>query len=336
MSGTAEAGQPHQVARPATAAERPAEPLAEWEGWELEISPGAGFWKRWRRHTLAVVSLGFVLALLILAVIGPTLYQQLAPPDLRPYRTYDYQDYLSINSYPSARHWLGADALGRDTLARLLMGLRVSFTVAAFVEAINVGLGALLGLVAGYFGSAVDFIVSRVADMLFAFPGLLLAILVSAVLGPEAQDLAGDMGRLLLVSGALALVSWPLMARYVRAETLSVREREFVVAARSIGAGDGFIILRHVLPNVAGLIVTAATLDVSSVVLNESVLSLLGLGIQPPGSSLGLMITQAIPDLLVNPFQVFVPSATLTALVLAFSFLGDATRDALDPSLVDR
>ncbi len=308
----------------------PARPAGEWD--ELELATSVSFWQRWRRDTLGVISLGFVLITLVLAIVGPTLYQQLAPPDLQQFRTYDYQDYVNINSYPSSLHWLGADALGRDTLARLLVGLRVSFTVAAFVEVINVGLGSSLGLLAGYFGRVIDFLVSRVADMLFAFPGLLLAILVSAVLGPAAQDLAGDLGRLLLVAGALALVSWPLLARYVRAETMSLRPRDFVVAARSIGANDGYIIGRHILPNVAGLIITAATLDVSSVVLNESVLSLLGLGIQPPGSSLGLMISQAIPDLLVNPFQVFVPSVTLTLLVLAFSFLGDATRDALDPS----
>jgi peptide/nickel transport system permease protein len=135
----------------------------------------------------------------------------------------------------------------------------------------------------------------------------------------------------LLVAGALALVSWPLMARYVRAQTLSIREREFVMAARSIGVGEGGIMRRHILPNITGLIVTAATLDISSVILNEAVLSLLGLGIQAPGSSLGIMITQAIPDLKINPFQVFVPAVTLMMLVLAFSFLGDGIRDALDP-----
>jgi peptide/nickel transport system permease protein len=149
-------------------------------------------------------------------------------------------------------------------------------------------------------------IVSRLADMLFAFPGLLLAILVSAVFGTWAQGVAGDMGRLLLVSAALALVSWPLMTRYVRSQDLTIKERDYILAARSIGQTDGGIMVRHILPNVTGLIITAATLDISSVVLNESVLSLLGLGIQTPGSSLGLMIT-------------------------SFSFLGDGIRDALDP-----
>ena len=157
-------------------------------------------------------------------------------------------------------HWLGADAVGRDTLARLLLGLRVSLIVAGFVQIINVGLGATLGLMAGNFGGWIDVIISRIADMLFAFPGLLLAILISAVFGAGAQEVAGDMGRLLLVSGALALVSWPLMSRYVRGQTLSLRERDFVLAARSIGANDSDVMFRHILPNVTGLIITALRL----------------------------------------------------------------------------
>ncbi|MEO8286074.1 MAG: ABC transporter permease [Chloroflexota bacterium] len=289
------------------------------------------FWARLRRDPIAFASLVFIIVVVVLAAVGPSLYSALASADLKDFRTYDYQDYANINSWPSAVHWLGADALGRDTLTRLLLGLRVSLAVAAFVQIINISLGATLGLLAGTLGGLVDFIVSRLADMLFAFPGLLLAILVSAVFGQAAQDLAGDIGRLLLVSGALALVSWPLMSRYVRAQTLSIREREYVLAARSIGTGERGIMWRHILPNVSGLIITAATLDISSVILSESVLSLLGLGIQAPGSSLGIMITQAIPGLKLNPFQVFVPSAMLTLLVLAFSFLGDGIRDALDP-----
>jgi peptide/nickel transport system permease protein len=284
-----------------------------------------------RKDRLAFASLVFIVVAIVLAAIGPPIYEQLAPPGMREYHTYYYQDYGAINSWPSGLHWLGADALGRDTLARLLAGLRVSLLVAAFVQVINVVLGAGLGLLAGNFGGWIDAVVGRVADMLFAFPGLLLAILVSAVFGPAAQELAGDMGRLLLVSGALALVSWPLMARYVRGQTLSLRERDFVLAARSIGSDEVGIMARHILPNVAGLIITAATLDVSGVILSEAVLSLLGLGIQTPGSSLGRMIAQAIPELHKNPFQVFVPSAMLTLLVLAFSFLGDGISDALNP-----
>ena len=307
---------------------------------DIQVRTGSGvidephapsFLARLARDRMALVSLGFVAVVAILAVVGPPVWTALAPAGNAALHSYDIGDFNAIRAWPSGVHPLGTDEQGRDTLARLLMGLRVSLLVAAFVETINIVLGATLGLMAGTYGGPLDFVVSRIADMLFAFPGLLLAILVSAVFGQWAQDLAGDMGRLLLVSGALALVSWPLMARYVRGQALALKRREFVDAARSIGATEHDIMLHHILPNVAGLIVTAATLDVPGVILSEAVLSLLGLGIQVPGSSLGLMIVRAIPYLEENWFQVLVPSITLTLLVLAFSFLGDGIRDALDP-----
>jgi oligopeptide transport system permease protein len=167
--------------------------------------------------------------------------------------------------------------------------------------------------------------------MLFAFPGLLLAILVAAVFGQPVTERFGGLGRLLLVAGSLALVSWPLMARYVRSQTLSLKERDFVQAARSIGATHRRIIGLHILPNVAGLIIVSATLDVAGVVVNEAVLSLLGLGIQPPDPSIGQMIRQAIDYLETNWSQVFFPALVLTLMVLAFSFAGDGLRDAFDP-----
>jgi peptide/nickel transport system permease protein len=288
---------------------------------------------RFAQDRLALASAGFLLGVILLAALGPPVWSGLAPAGQEALHSYDVGDFNDIRAWPSLVHPLGTDDQGRDTLARLLLGLRVSLLVAAFVELINVGLGATLGLLAGVYGKVLDFVVSRLADMLFAFPGLLLAILVSGVLGDWAQGVAGDGGRLLLVAGALALVSWPLMARYVRGQTLSLKEREFVDAARSIGATRGQILARHILPNVAGLIVTAATLDVPGVILSEAVLSLLGLGIQVPGASLGLMIVAAIPYLEQNWFQVFVPSLMLMLLVLAFSFLGDGIRDALDPQI---
>jgi peptide/nickel transport system permease protein len=302
----------------------------------VDTTPAApSFFARLRGNRLAFASLIFIALVVVAALIGPWLYQQLAPPDIQPLRTFDAQDYTISDpsgSWPSATHWLGGDDLGRATLARLLTGLRVSLLVAVVVETVNIVAGAGLGLLAGTFGGKVDQVISRLADMFFAFPGLLLAILVSAIFGPAAQDLAGDMGRLLLVSVALALVSWPLMARYVRGQALSIRSRDYVLAADAIGARRREIMVRHILPNVTGLIVTAATLDVSSVVLNEALLSLLGLGIQPPGSSLGLMINDAQAYLEANWFQTFVPGLTLTLLVLAFSFLGDGIRDAIDPT----
>lgn len=278
-------------------------------------------WQRFSQNRLALVSFLFITALICLSVFGPFVYTVDA----------NRQDYKAINAWPSSAHPLGADSLGRDTLARLVLGLRVSLLVAFYVEILNIILGASFGLLAGYFGGWPDQLLSRLADMLFAFPGLLLAILVAAVFGQPVTQQFGGVGRLLLVAGSLALVSWPLMARYVRSQTLSLKERDFVTAAHSLGATNRRIIIRHILPNVVGLIIVSATLDVAAVVVNEAVLSLLGLGIQPPDPSIGQMIRQAIDYLEKNWSQVFFPALTLTLLVLAFSFAGDGLRDAFDP-----
>lgn len=279
------------------------------------------FLQRFATNRLAVVSLIGLIALVLVAIFGPGLYVYSA---ITP-------DYGAINALPSAAHWFGTDNLGRDTLARLMMGLRVSLLVAFYVEALNIVLGATLGLLAGYYGGVIDIVVTRVADMLFAFPGLLLAILIAAMFGPAVTAQFGGIGRLLLVAGSLSLVSWPLMARFVRSQTLVLREEDFTVAARSLGASNSRIILRHILPNVTGLIIVGSTLDIASVVVNEAVLSLLGLGIQPPDPSIGKMITDAIPFLEGNAVQVFLPSGALMLIVLVVSFLGDGLRDALDP-----
>ncbi|GAB4209082.1 MAG: ABC transporter permease subunit [Roseiflexaceae bacterium] len=258
---------------------------------------------------------------MLAALVGPLIYT------VDPTRT----DFAALNAPPSLAHPLGTDRLGHDTLARLLEGLRISLLVALVVELLNILLGATLGLLAGYFGGWVDTLIARLADMLFAFPGLLLAILVAAVFGEWVTQNYGSAARLLLVVASLSLVGWPLMARYVRGQTLSLRERDFVLAARALGQTEWGILRHHILPNVIGLVITAATLDVAGVIVGEATLSLLGLGIQSPGTSLGKMIVEGAPLLSRNPLLVFVPAAALTALVLATSFLGDALRDAFDP-----
>lgn len=288
----------------------------------IETRPTPRFFRRLFQNRLTLLSALLFLALLLIAVLGPVLYPQ------NPTRP----DYAAINAFPSAEHLLGTDNLGRDTLARLMIGLRISLIVAAYVEALNIVLGATLGLLAGFYGGLFDVIVTRIADMLFAFPGLLLAILVAAIFGPAVTEQFGGIGRLLLVAGSLSLVSWPLMARLVRSQVLILREQEFVTAARSLGANRQWIILRHLVPNTASLVVVASTLDIASVVVNEAVLSLLGLGIQPPDPSIGKMITEAMPFLEANAWQVFFPSAALMLIVLTVSFLGDGLRDASDPS----
>jgi peptide/nickel transport system permease protein len=279
------------------------------------------FWLRFASNRLALVSMIGLLLLVTVAVFGPQVYPQSAVK----------LDYAAINALPNPDHWFGTDNLGRDTLARLMLGLRVSLIVAVYVEALNILLGVSLGLLAGYFGGILDILVTRLADMLFAFPGLLLAILVAAAFGAPVTEQFGGIGRLLLVAGSLSLVSWPLMARFIRSQTLVLREQDYVTAARSLGASDFHIITRHILPNVIGLIIVSSTLDVAGVVVNEAVLSLLGLGIQPPDPSIGKMITDAIPFLENNPLQVFLPSLVMVLIVQGVSFFGDGLRDAFDP-----
>jgi len=281
-------------------------------------SPGALFRRRFGRNALAVTGLVVMIGVILIALVGPILVT--ADPNRI--------DYTAINALPNGKHLLGTDNLGRDTLARLISGLRVSLLVAGYVELLDIALGVTLGLAAGYLGGKVDFVITRIADVLFAFPGLLLAILVAAIFGAAATDRFGGIGRLALVAGALSLVSWPLMTRLVRSLTLSIREREYVLAAEALGASRWRILWRHVAPQLLGLVVTTVTLNVSGVIINEAVLSLLGLGIQPPDSSLGKMISDAIPYLESNTLQVAIPSAMLMTIVLAVSFLGDGLRDA--------
>jgi peptide/nickel transport system permease protein len=279
------------------------------------------FLRRFARSRSALLSLVCIIVVTLAALFGPLLYR------VDPTHT----DFSSINASPTWAHPLGADKLGHDVLARLLGALRVSLLVAAVAETINIAVGALLGLLAGYFGGWVDLLISRLADMFFAFPGLLLAILVAAVFGQWVTENYGSTARLVLVAGSLSLVGWPLMARYVRGQVLSLRERDFILAAQAIGQSERGILRWHILPNVAGLVITAATLDVVNVIVGEATLSLLGLGIQAPATSIGKMIVEATPSLAQTPLLVFIPSATLTLLVLAFSFLGDGLRRAFDP-----
>ena len=272
------------------------------------------------RSKVVVVSAVFLVVLILIAALGPLVY------------TVDpaAQDVDNLRGYPTLAHPLGTDDRGRDTLARLMIGMRVSLVVAVAVETFNIIVGAGLGVLAGYFGGWIDILVSRIADMLFAFPGLLLAILISAIFGSAVGEFAGGIGRLLLVSFSLALVGWPLMARYTRGQTLALRERRFIESTRALGADDRHILLHHIVPNLAGLIIVSATLDVASVIVSEATLGLLGLSAQNPQTSLGKMIVEAFGYISLNWTQVLFPSLALALLVLALSFVGDGLQEYVE------
>jgi peptide/nickel transport system permease protein len=299
------------------------EPEVETAQSERGLSVWRRTWLAFKTNRLAMIGLVGIILMALVAIVGPFVYTQSSTDA-------DILN-LSVNAWPSAAHPLGTDKDGIDILARLLIGMRVSLGVALFAEFLNVLFGVPIGLAAGYFGGMSDFILSRLADVLFAFPGLLLAFLVAGVFGGAVGDSAGGLGRLALVTASLALVGWPLLARYVRAEVLSLRERAYVEAARAIGASTPRILLSHIAPNVVGLVLTVTTLDMAGVVVAEATLSLLGLGVQPPHSSIGLMINSAISVLNLNWTESFFPGLVLTVMVLCFSFVGDGLRDALDP-----
>ncbi len=265
------------------------------------------------RGAISVTSAGVVTLLVLLAIFAPLV---------APYAP-DAQDLLARNQGPTAKHWLGTDGLGRDVVSRLIWGARVSLSIALVVEIFEILFGAGLGLLAGYYGGRLDNFIMRVADVMFAFPDILLAILITGILGKE----------IVFVFLALALVGWPGMVRLVRGQVLAIREQEFVQAARALGGSDGRILVRHLLPNVSGPILVAVTVGSAGVILAEATLSFLGLGVQPPNPSWGSMIQQAWEYRRVAPLQPLWPALTLAATITALNFLGDALRDWLDPRL---
>ncbi len=309
--------------------------------------------RRLRRDKRAMVSLAIIVLFIIIPIIGPFIYQHLGGqiadslsgkkigPEVYHsafLQRLDHQDEL-----PSATNWLGTDSIGRDILARLMQGMLISLFVAIAVEIVNIALGVLIGVSAGFFGGWIDQFLARFTDIMFAFPGLLFVILIAGIFG-NALDAplsrvpilgANGNARLLLVSVALAFVGWPLMARFVRGQTLQLKEQQFVEAARTSGTNNRHIITKHIIPNLFNIVVVAATLDIANTVIAEAGLSFLGLGVSTPGSSIGLMISDAQSVVDVHPWEVMVPAVTLTIIVLAFSFLGDGLRDAFDPRAKD-
>ena len=227
---------------------------------------------------------------------------------------------------PSLAHPFGLDELGRDILARVLWGARISMAVGLVVVSVSAIAGMLLGSIAGYFGGIVDEAISRVIDVLLAFPGLLLAIAMVAVLGPSLTN----------VVLALSLIGWVGYARLVRGQVLRTRELDFVQAARALGAATPRILLRHVIPAALPAVSVQATLGMGGAILSEAALSFLGLGVQPPTPSWGTMLNGGRAHLLDAPHLTIFPGLAIALLVLGFNFLGDGLRDALDPATAQK
>jgi peptide/nickel transport system permease protein len=220
----------------------------------------------------------------------------------------------------SAQHWLGADDLGRDILARILSGVKVSFTVAFFVTLITMTLGVFIGLLAGFYGGKVDSFLMKITDIFLAFPGILLAIAFAAVLG-------AGLGNLIM---ALCITGWVSYARLTRGQTLALRNRQHVIAAESLGASVPRLLIKHILPLLGSILIVEATYSLASVMIAEASLSFLGLGIQAPNASWGAMLRDGVRYMLVAPHYVLVVGLSLMSLILAINLGGDYLRDKMD------
>ena len=275
------------------------------------------FWNRFRRDRLAVYSLG-VIALFVAAAILAAL--------LAPYNPSEqFFDGLTPEGSPlppSARFWFGTDTNGRDQFSRLLYGAQTSLLIGIVANGIAVFIGAGLGLVAGYVRGLIGAAIMRFTDLMMAFPPLLLAIALAAILKPGLN----------IVILVIALVNWVQIARVIYAETVALSEREYIEAARAMGAGTGRILLRHLLPHLVPTVIVYATLGIATTVLLESTLSFLGRGVQPPTPAWGMMIFESQSYFLNAPWLVFIPGAAILILALSFNLVGDGLRDALDPT----
>jgi peptide/nickel transport system permease protein len=317
MTASTSAGRVDEIATGLTSGPMPPPPDAVWIPSADEITAGASprmlAWRRFRRNRLAMVGLVTVAVLTILAILAPVV----APYD--PVKL----DPKAFGKPPSLAHLLGTDPSGRDVLSRLLYGARVSLSVGVVAVSIYLTIGTTLGSIAGFRRGMVDATIMRITDTVMSFPALIIIIAVVPILGPSIFNI-------MLVIG---LLGWPAVARLVRGEFLSLREREFTLAARGIGASDKRIISRHILPNVAGPLVVVASFGVADAIITEAGLSFLGLGVQPPDPSWGQMLNSAIDvgTVLEKPWLWLAPAACIAITVLSVNFIGDGLRDALDP-----
>ena len=311
-----------EARRTEAAIQPPSDELAE--GMAQPVSPFRLAMRRFARNKLAVVSFVVLVILLLAAITAQWL--PLTDPTV--------PDAANTDAWPSAQHWLGTDSNGHDLFSTMIYGMRPAFIVGIVGAVISTILGVTIGVLAGFKGGWVDTVFSRFTDFMFAIPVLVFALLAEALFTnsdtPITAALGGD-ARIVVMTVVFALFGWPPLMRFVRGLTLQYKEMQFVEAARSMGVSNRSIITRHILPNTWGLVLVQATFLVAGFIYNEIILSVLGLGVQIPTPDLGYLADQALANLEVNWVETIAPSALLTILIVAFAFLGDGLRDALDP-----
>jgi oligopeptide transport system permease protein len=282
---------------------------------EERSSPWLDAWRRFRRNRAAIASMWIIAAIVGASLLGPML--------VHLYNGFEY-DTLGLDNRlanPTTLHPFGTDTLGRDLLARVLYGCRISLMVGFVSTLISLGIGVSYGAVAGYFGGRLDEAMMRAVDVFYALPDILLVVILMALFDRS-------LGLLFIALGA---TSWLTTARIVRGQVLSLKHEQFVEAARCAGVSDGGIILRHILPNTLGPIIVYATLTIPSVILGEAFLSFLGLGVPPPASSLGVLASEGAEAISVHPVLLIAPAVLMAVMLMSLNFLGDGLRDALDP-----
>jgi peptide/nickel transport system permease protein len=277
------------------------------------ISPNRQIINRFKKNKPAVFGLIVVLILVLVAVFAPWI---------APY-SYDEVNYKESLKPPSAKHWLGTDILGRDIFSRIVYGSRVSLEVGIIAVAISVSIGVVLGLISGYFGGWVDALIMRLVDITYSFPFLLFAIAIMTILGPGFIN----------VFIAIGIINWAWFARVTRGSVLAAKEQEYVLAAVAMGASSARIMFKHIMPNVIAPVIVGTALNSGYAILAEAALSFLGIGVQPPYPSWGLMLSDARNYITTAPWMTIYPGLAIALTVLGFILLGNGLRDAIDPRM---
>jgi len=270
-------------------------------------------WIRLKKNKMALLGLIIIVCLIIVAIFGPIFSSH----------TYDEQNLMMTNSSPSWEHWFGTDNLGRDIFIRVLYGARISLAIGIVASLLNLFIGVIYGGIAGFFGGKIDRIMMNIVDILYSVPTLLYVILLMVILKPG----------LINIFIALGIGYWLQMARIVRGQILSMKEQEFILAARTIGVSKKRILFRHLLPNAMGAIIVTMTLAIPDAIFTEAFLSFIGLGVSAPMASWGVLASEGVNNLRAYPFQLFFPAVAISVTMLAFNFLGDGLRDVLDPKM---
>lgn len=274
------------------------------------------WWQRFKVNRLAVVGAGIIAVMIVLAIFGPMI---------SPY-TYADQSLVDANQSPSLSHWFGTDTLGRDIYTRVMYGARISLTIGIVAALLNLVIGVIYGGIAGYFGGKTDRIMMAIVDVLYGIPLLLYVILLMVVIGSGLTS----------IFIALGIAYWLNMARIVRSQIVKVREEEFIIAAETMGIPKWRILWRHILPNCVGPIIITLTLAIPDAIFTEAFLSFIGLGVNAPMASWGVLASDGISSMRSYPFQLVFPALAISITMLGFVFLGDGLRNVFDPKEGDR